>query len=145
MILADGSTYEHTGMATKIDRNIDPTTGALTVEADFPNPDNLLRPGMFARIRFSAAEIPDAILVPQRAVAELQSDYRIYVINPDNTIDIRQVEVGQRLGSNWIIESGIEPGDRVAVEGLLRLQSGMTVNARPAEQGDLPPNDAEAL
>ena len=145
MILADGSTYEHTGIATKIDRNIDPTTGALTVEADFPNPDNLLRPGMFARIRFSAAEIPDATLVPQRAVSELQSEYRMYVINPDNTIEIRQVQVGQKLGSNWIIEQGIKPGERIAVEGLLRLQPGMTVIPRPADSADLPPGDTEGL
>jgi len=145
MILADGSTYEHTGLATKVDRNIDPTTGALSVEADFPNAENLLRPGMFARIRFAAADIPDAILVPQRAVSELQSEYRIYVINPDDRIDVRQVQVGQRLGSNWIIESGIEPGERVAVEGLLRLQPGMTVVPRAADAADLPPADTEVI
>jgi len=144
LILADGSTYEHTGVATKIDRNIDPTTGALTVQAEFPNPDNLLRPGMFARIRFAAADIADAILVPQRAVSELQSEYRIYVILPDDTIDVRQVKVGQRLGSNWIIESGIEPGERVAVEGLLRLQPGMTVKPKAADADELPPTDSGA-
>jgi len=144
LTLADGTIYEHTGHTTKIDRNIDATTGSLTIEAEFPNPDELLRPGMFARIRFDAAELKDAIEVPQRAVNELQSAYRIFVILPDNTIEVRQVEVGPRMGSNWIIETGLNPGDRIAVEGLLRLRGGMTVNPIPAGANDLPPvADAE--
>ena len=139
LLLADGSKYDHLGVTTKIDRDIDSSTGTLTIEAEFPNPDDILRPGMFARIRFDAQELKDAILVPQRAVNELQSAYRIFVIQADNTINVRQVDVGPRLGSNWVIESGIEPGERIAVQGLLRLREGMTVNPRPAGPDDLPP------
>lgn len=138
LILADGSLYEYRGVPTKVDRNIDPTTGSLTIEAEFANPDGLLRPGMFARIRFDAAEIKDAILLPQRAVSELQSIYRVFVVRPDDTVEVRQVQVGQRLGSNWVIESGLLPGERVAVSGLLRLRAEMKVSPRPAEAADLP-------
>jgi membrane fusion protein (multidrug efflux system) len=138
LLLADGNAYEHRGYYTKVDRNIDPTTGSLTIEAEFPNPDNILRPGMFARIRFEAERLNDAILVPQRAVNELQSAYRMFVINDEDTIEVRQVTVGPRLGSEWIITSGIEAGDRVAVEGLLRLREGMPVLPREATADDLP-------
>jgi membrane fusion protein (multidrug efflux system) len=139
LILADGSLYEHRGVPTKVDRNIDPTTGALTIEAEFPNPQFLLRPGMFARIRFDAAELKGAILLPQRAVSELQSVHRVFVIRPDDTVEVRQVQVGQRLGSDWVIQSGLQAGERVAVAGLLRLRPGMSVKPRPAEAGELPP------
>lgn len=139
LILADGSLYEHRGVPTKVDRNIDPTTGALTIEAEFPNPQLLLRPGMFARIRFDAAEIKGALLLPQRAVSELQSVHRVFVIKADDTVEVRQVQVGQRLGSDWVIESGLQTGERVAVAGLLRLRPGMTVKPREANASELPP------
>ena len=139
LILADGSIYEQRGFVTKVDRTIDADTGSLTVEAEFSNPDNILRPGMFARVRFDADRIAGAILVPQRAVSELQSAHRVYVINPDDTVEVRQVQVGRRLGSEWIIESGLEVGERVAVAGLLRLRAGMLVAPRPAEATELPP------
>jgi membrane fusion protein (multidrug efflux system) len=139
LILADGSIYEHQGFVTKVDRNIDASTGSLTGEAEFPNPANILRPGMFARVRFDADRIEDAVLVPQRAVNELQSAYRVFVIKPDDTVEVRQVKVGQRLGSEWIIESGLEAGERIAVAGLLRLRAGMMVVPKPAEAADLPP------
>lgn len=139
LILADGSLYEQRGVPTKVDRNIDPTTGALTIEAEFPNPQGLLRPGMFARIRFDADEIKGAILLPQRAVSELQSVHRVFVIKADDTVEVRQVQVGQRLGSDWVIESGLKAGERVAVASLLRLRPGMTVKPRPADASELPP------
>lgn len=138
LILADGSIYEQRGVPTKVDRNIDPTTGALTIEAEFPNPKGILRPGMFARIRFDADQLKDAILLPQRAVSELQSVHRVFVIKPDDTVEVRQVQVGQRLGSNWVIESGLKPGERVAVAGLLRMRPGMTVKPRQADASELP-------
>ncbi len=139
LILADGSLYEQRGVPTKVDRNIDPTTGALTIEAEFPNPQGLLRPGMFARIRFDADEIRGAILLPQRAVSELQSVHRVFVIKADDTVEVRQVQVGQRLGSDWVIQSGLQAGERVAVGGLLRMRPGMTVKPRPADASELPP------
>ena len=139
LILADGTLYDQRGVPTKVDRNIDPTTGALTIEAEFPNPQGLLRPGMFARIRFDADQIKGAILLPQRAVSELQSVHRVFVIKPDDTVEVRQVQVGQRLGSDWVIESGLQPGERVAVASLLRLRPGMKVNPREADASELPP------
>ena len=139
LILADGSLYDQRGVPTKVDRNIDPTTGALTIEAEFPNAQGLLRPGMFARIRFDADQIKGAILLPQRAVSELQSVHRVFVIKPDDTVEVRQVQVGQRLGSDWVIESGLQPGERVAVAGLLRLRPGMKVRPREATASELPP------
>ncbi len=139
LILADGSLYEQRGVPTKVDRNIDPTTGALTIEAEFPNAQGLLRPGMFARIRFDADEIKGALLLPQRAVSELQSVHRVFVIKADDTVEVRQVQVGQRLGSDWVIQSGLQPGERVAVAGLLRLRPGMTVKPREANASELPP------
>jgi membrane fusion protein (multidrug efflux system) len=144
LLLADASVYEYKGYATKVDRNIDSTTGTLTIEAEFPNPQDILRPGMFARIRFDAEELKGAILVPQRAVNELQSAYRMFVIKDDNTVAVRQVQVGPRLGSNWIIEGGVEAGERVAVEGLLRLREGMTVAPREATPDDLPASPDKA-
>jgi len=144
LLLADGSTYDHLGYTTKVDRTINTSTGTLTIEAEFPNPNDVLRPGMFARIRFDAQELKDAILVPQRAVNELQSAYRMFVINDDDTVSVRQVQVGPRLGSNWIIESGVEPGERVAVEGLQRLREGMIVAPRKAQADDLPATDTSA-
>ena len=132
LLLADGSVYEHPGVTTKVDRNIDPTTGALAIEAQFPNPEHILRPGMFARIRFESDTLKGALLVPQRAVNELQSVHRVFVINEQDTVEVRQVQVGPRLGSEWVITSGLEAGDRVAVEGLLRLREGMQVTPRPA-------------
>ena len=144
LILADGTIYEARGVPTKVDRNIDPTTGALTIEAEFPNPKGLLRPGMFARIRFDADEIKGAILLPQRAISELQSVYRVFVIKPDDTVEVRQVEVGQKLGSEWVIESGLKPGERVAIGGLLRMRPGMTVKPHPATADELPPPAAAA-
>ena len=142
LILADGALYEERGVPTKVDRNIDPTTGALIIEAEFPNAKGLLRPGMFARIRFDADEIKGAILLPQRAISELQSVYRVFVIKPDDTVEVRQVEVGQKLGSDWVIESGLKPGERVAVGGLLRMRPGMTVKPHPADATELPPQAA---
>jgi membrane fusion protein (multidrug efflux system) len=144
LLLADGRVYDHKGYTTKVDRNIDSRTGTLTIEAEFPNPQDILRPGMFARIRFDAEELKGVILVPQRAVNELQSAYRMFVIKGDNTVAVRQVQVGPRLGSNWIIESGVEAGERVAVEGLLRLREGMTVAPREATPDDLPASPDEA-
>ncbi|MOA43931.1 Toluene efflux pump periplasmic linker protein TtgD precursor [compost metagenome] len=94
---------------------------------------------MFARIRFDADQIKGAILLPQRAVSELQSVHRVFVIKPDDTVEVRQVQVGQRLGSEWVIESGLQAGERVAVAGLLRLRPGMTVKPRPADASELPP------
>ncbi|UCC57280.1 MAG: efflux transporter periplasmic adaptor subunit, partial [Gammaproteobacteria bacterium] len=103
-------------------------TGTFTLEADFPNPGNIVLAGQFARVRGVVETRRDALLVPQRAVSELQGNYRVFVITPDNTVALRDVEPGPRIDNLWLIDKGLNPGERVAVEGILRLKDGMTVN-----------------
>jgi membrane fusion protein (multidrug efflux system) len=97
----------------------------------FPNPGNILRPGLFARVRAITTLKKGALLVPQRAVTELQGAYQVAVVDKDNKIDVRQIKPGERVGSLWIIEQGVKPGEQVVVEGILRVKEGMTVIPRP--------------
>lgn len=127
MILTDGTTYPLKGQIFATDRQIGPTTGALRVEAQFPNPDNALRPGQFARIRVKIDMKRDALLVPQRAVSELQGNYQIAVLTSSNTIHIQSVRVGERSSNSWVIEEGLHPGQRVVVEGVQKVREGLTV------------------
>jgi membrane fusion protein (multidrug efflux system) len=127
LILADGSIHEHKGKIVNFDAAIDPTTGTLTLEADFPNPDGVVLSGQFARVRGQAEERTNAIVVPQRAVMEIQGLYQLAVVDDDGTVDIRQVEMGPRVDDEWIVESGLEAGERIALEGLQRLRPGTEV------------------
>ncbi len=127
LILTDGKAYPLKGTNSAVDRQIGPTTGALRVEALFPNPNYALRPGQFARIRIKFDMRHNAILVPQRAVSELQGNYQMAVVDAQNKIHIQPVQVGERTGTQWIIESGLNPGDRVVVEGLQKVRDGVTV------------------
>ena len=131
LILADGSTHEHKGKIVNFDAAIDPTTGTLTLEADFPNPDRVVLAGQFARVRGQAEERTDAIVVPQRAVMEIQGLFQLAVVGNDGTVDIRQVQMGPRVDDEWIVESGLEAGERIALEGLQRLRPGTEVIANP--------------
>jgi membrane fusion protein (multidrug efflux system) len=131
MILADGSLYPHRGRFFLADRQVDARTGALRLQGLFPNPGNILRPGLYARVRAVTRTRKDALLVPQRAVTELQGDYQVAVVDRDNKIDIRSVKVAERIGSMWIIDEGVKPGERVVVEGILRVKQGMAVNPKP--------------
>ncbi len=135
LILADGTVHDYRGHVVSFDANVDPTTGTLTVEADFPNPDKLILPGQFARIRATVEVRRDALAVPQRAVLETQGLYQLAVVKDDDTVELRRVEMGPRVGEAWIVDSGLEPGERVAVEGLQRIRSGMTVVPRPEGPG----------
>jgi membrane fusion protein (multidrug efflux system) len=128
LILADGTVYPHVGSIYAPDRQIGPTTGALRLEARFANPDSALRPGQFVRVRVKFDVKHGALLVPQRAVSELQGAYQVAVVEADNKIRIQPVVVGDRSGSLWIIEQGLEPGQRVVVEGLQKIRDGVTVN-----------------
>jgi membrane fusion protein (multidrug efflux system) len=128
LILADGTVHKQPGHVIAYDAAVNPTTGTFTLEADFPNPGNIVLAGQFARVRGIVETRRDALLVPQRSVSELQGNYRVFVIKPDNTVALRDVEPGPRVGNRWLIEKGLNPGERVAVEGLLRLKDGMTVN-----------------
>jgi membrane fusion protein (multidrug efflux system) len=127
LILTDGTSYPLKGQIFATDRNIGQTTGALRVEAMFPNPDAALRPGQFARIRVKIDSRHDALLVPQRAVSELQGSYQVAVVSEDNKIHIQPVRVGDRSGNLWVIEDGLHPGQRVVVEGAQKVREGVTV------------------
>jgi membrane fusion protein, multidrug efflux system len=128
LILADGSVYPKTGQIYAPDRAIGPTTGALRLEAIFPNPNNSLRPGQFVRVRVKFDTRHGALMVPQRAVAELQGTYQVAVVDADNKIHIQPVSIGERSGSLWIIDHGLEPGQSIVVEGLQKIRDGALVS-----------------
>ena len=133
LILADGSSYPYKGEIAFADRQVDVKTGTIRVAAIFPNPGNLLRPGQFARIRAATKVRQGALLVPQRAVTELQGSYQVAVVGPDNKINIRPVKVAERIGSLWIITEGLKPEERVVAEGIQKVREGMLVVPKPAE------------
>jgi membrane fusion protein, multidrug efflux system len=127
LILADGSTFPHKGHIALAGREVDVKTGTITTVGLFPNPGNVLRPGQFAKIRAVTSVRRAALLVPQRAVNELQGIEQVGVVDSTSTVTIRSVKTGGRIGSDWIIENGLNPGDRVIVEGFSRVKSGMKV------------------
>jgi len=135
LILADGSVYERTGTISFADREVNPATGAIRIAGVFPNPTNLLRPGGFGRVRLSAKTQTGALLVPQRAVMELQGSYQVAVVGDDNKVSIRPVTVGERVGKLWIVTEGLKAGERVVVEGLMKVRDGAPVKAVPADSG----------
>ena len=131
LILADGTTLPHKGYLDVVERNIDPTTGTLAMQVKFPNPEMLVRPGQYGRARFESEVKKGALLIPQRAVQELQSIYSVAVVGTDNKVAFRNVKVGPREGSLWVITEGLNPGDRVVVEGLQRVREGAVVSPKP--------------
>jgi membrane fusion protein (multidrug efflux system) len=136
LILADGSVFPHKGRVLFEGRQVEVKTGTIAVVALFPNPGNLLRPGQYAKIRGVTDIRKGALLVPQRAVNDLQGGSQVAVVGSDNKAEIRTVQTGERVGNRWVIESGLHPGDRVVVEGFTRVKSGVTVNPTeaPAEE-----------
>jgi membrane fusion protein, multidrug efflux system len=136
LILSDGSEYPPRGDVLLQDRNIDPRTGTLQVAGVFPNPDRLLRPGQYARVRAVTSVRRGAILVPQRAVSELQGGYQVAVVGPGNKVEIRPIETADRIGTFWVVTKGLSPGDRIVVEGTQKVRPGAVVEPRPvaAEQ-----------
>jgi RND family efflux transporter MFP subunit len=131
LILADGTVYPHIGTYEFADREVDVKTGAIRVAGRFPNPDNNLRPGEYARVRFSIRTTQGALLVPQRAVTELQGSYQVAVVGPDDKVNIRLVTVADKVGNQWIVSSGIKPGEMVVAEGVQKVRQGMQVNPKP--------------
>jgi membrane fusion protein, multidrug efflux system len=128
LVLADGSVYNHKGKLVFADRAIDPTTGTLGIEAAFPNPEHLLRPGQYTRMRAEIDQKKDAILVPQTAVQELQGTYSVAVVGSDNKVSLRPVQASDRIGSLWVIDSGLKPGEKIVIEGLQKVRDGVIVN-----------------
>lgn len=131
LILADGSVYPHKGKFSLADRQIDPTTGTLKVGSLFANPGNRLRPGGYGLVRAVMSVKKGALLVPQRAVTDLQGKYLVAVIGADNKADIRPVKVAELIGSDWIIAEGLKPGEKVVAEGTQKVKPGMPVNPKP--------------
>jgi membrane fusion protein, multidrug efflux system len=129
--LGDGSVFPHHGHALLVNREVDSRTGTIQVRAEFPNQGNVLRPGQYARIRAVTENRKNALLIPQRAISELQGIYQVGVVGSDNKVTIRAVQPGPRFGDMWVIESGLQPGDKVVVDGLQRLRDGMTVAPTP--------------
>jgi membrane fusion protein (multidrug efflux system) len=133
LVLADGSIYERPGTIYFADREVNPATGAIRIAGVFPNPNNLLRPGGYGRVRASVKTQNGALLIPQRAVIELQGSHQVAVVGDDNKVSIRPVTVGERVGQSWIITEGLRRGERVVVEGLMKVRDGAPVKAVPVE------------
>jgi len=127
LVLADGSTYEHPGRLVLADNRVDPSTGTLLLEAEFPNPDKLLQPGQFGRIRAVTDLRRSAVIIPQRAVTELQGQARIVVMDHNHVVTFRNVALGPRVGSGYVVDAGLEEGEMVVIEGRQRLRDSVVV------------------
>jgi membrane fusion protein (multidrug efflux system) len=131
LLLADGKVYEHRGTIYFADREVNPATGAIRIAGVFPNPNNLLRPGGYGRVRASVNTEQGALLVPQRAVIELQGSQQVAVVGNDNKVNMRPVTAGERVGNLWIVSGNLKPGERVIVEGLQKVREGSVVSPKP--------------
>ncbi len=131
LILADGSTYPQKGKFSFADRQVNQGTGAIQLTAIFPNPGNRLRPGQYGKVHAAIGTSLGALLIPQRAVTELQGAYQVAVVDSANTVGIRTVKVGDRIGEKWIVSEGLKPGERVVTEGVQKTRPGMKVNPKP--------------
>ena len=131
LVLADGSSYPHDGTFYFADRIVNESTGAIRIAGLFPNPNNVLKPGGYAKVRAVIRTDPGALLVPQRAVSELQGGYQVAVVGADNKVSIRPVTVGAQVDRRWVIASGLNPGDKVVVEGVQKVRTGVQVNPKP--------------
>jgi RND family efflux transporter MFP subunit len=131
LILADGSTYPEMGRFYFADRQVNESTGAIRIAGLFPNQGNILRPGGYGKVRAVIRLQQDALLVPQRAVSELQGGYQVAVVDDQNKVSIRAVKVGDRVATQWIIADGLKPGERVVAEGVQKVRPGMPVNPKP--------------
>jgi membrane fusion protein (multidrug efflux system) len=140
LILAGGTVYPHKGRISLADRQVDVRTGTMRVGALFPNPGNLLRPGQFALVRATMETKKGALLVPQRAVTEVQGKFLVAVVGSDNAVELRPVTPAERVGSLWVIDKGLKPGERVVVEGVQKVKTGVRVNPmQAAAEGEAKP------
>ncbi|MGA9753204.1 MAG: efflux RND transporter periplasmic adaptor subunit [Acidobacteriota bacterium] len=139
LILADGSVFPQKGTANFADSQVDPSTGSLLIQASFPNPDRVLRTGQFARIRMQTDIRKGALLVPQRAVQELQGLSQLYVMGPGDKVQLRTVQMGPKVGNLWMVNQGLSPGDTIVVEGIQKLKPDMAVVPKPYEASEAAP------
>jgi membrane fusion protein (multidrug efflux system) len=136
LILADGSTYPHAGRFSFADRQVDQSTGAIQLTGLFPNPGNRLRPGQYGKVRAVTGINVNALLVPQRAVAEVQGAYQVAVVDNQDTVTFERVKVGEQVGTMWVINEGLKTGQRVIVEGAQNVRRGMKINPKPFVEGN---------
>jgi membrane fusion protein (multidrug efflux system) len=134
-IQANAEDYPRTGQIVQINRQVATGTGTVQITAAFPNQDAILRPGGFGRVRIQTGDNPNALLIPQAAVIEVQSLYQVIVVSPDNKATFRPVKVGDRVGANWMITDGLKPGERVVAEGILKIQQAAAANPQLAKEG----------
>jgi membrane fusion protein (multidrug efflux system) len=129
LVLADGSVYPEKGTVRFINRQVDATTGTILLQASFPNPEFILRPGQFAKVRGTMEIIQGGLLVPQRCVQELQGNYSVFVVNEKSEVEFREIEVASDYQTSYlVVSSGLAPGEKVVYEGLQKVQSGAKVN-----------------
>jgi len=138
LILADGSTYPLPGNFYVAERQVEQQTGTIQIQALFPNPDDLLRPGLYAKVRAPTVTVHGALLVPERAVQETQGVYQVAVVGSDNKVALRTVKAGEQVGGLWIIDEGLKPGDRVVTQGLQKVKDGIVVNPQPDSSAATP-------
>ena len=131
LILADGNTYPRPGRLYVTNRQVDQQTGTILVEALFPNPDAILRPGLYAKVRAPAETVRSALLVPEQAVQEIQGAYQVAVVGPDDKVALRTVKAGEQVDGLWVITEGLKPGERVVTEGLQKVKDGIVVRPKP--------------
>ena len=131
LVLSDGTEYPNKGSFFFADRQVDPKTGAIRVAGVFPNPGNVLRPGQYGRVRAITSTREQALLVPQRAVSELQGGYQVAVVGSDHKVEVRTIKVGDRIGQTWIVEEGLKAGEQVIVEGIQKVRPGSLVSPQP--------------
>jgi membrane fusion protein (multidrug efflux system) len=132
LILSDGTVYPHKGRFSFADRQVNASTGAIQLTGLFPNPGNILRPGLYGMVRAFIGMRTGALLVPQRAVNEIQGNYSVAVVDPNNTIRFAMVQVGDRIGSDWVVNEGLKPGERVVADGLFKIRPGGQVTPKEA-------------
>ena len=144
LILADGSAYAHPGTFRTVNNAVDPNSGTISVQALFPNPERLLRPGMYARVRAKREDRPNTVLIPQAAVQDVQGVRTVFVVGPDNTVSVRTITDGGPYGAFFIILNGLRAGERVIVEGLQKARPGMPVSPTLRSPPPLPPGGASA-
>ena len=133
LILADGLTYEHSGTVDFIDRSIDASTGSILVQSTFPNPDFILRPGLYGKVKITMKTVKGGLLVPQRCLMELQGQYSVYVVKDDNTVEARQVKTGPPIGDYVLITEGLSAGEKLVIDGIQKVRTGLLIKPIPTE------------
>ena len=127
LILSDGTTFKYDGGINFIDREVNPETGSLLIQSSFPNPNYLLRPGMFAKVRAKMDVVKNAIIVPQRCIMELQGTHSVYIVSDSNKVETRQVTTGYKFEDYWIVSKGLKANEKVVIDALQKVKPGMTV------------------